>query len=148
MMDVIYMGNTLAGRQDPEPARCLPRQAHVSRRTHQAKINLSRKLELGRTALDAPFGTSCTSREPIWPTVSCGRQPASANFSVDDADEGAVWGGDQQVSDVALVHPLAGGVEVLVGSHGGWAGLHHLGGRGLLGGADPVGLAGSRPRCP
>src|SRR5258706_11738545 len=46
MMDVIYMGNTPAGRQDPEPARCLPRQAHVSRRTHQAKINLSRKLEL------------------------------------------------------------------------------------------------------
>src|SRR5713101_3471755 len=89
---------------------------------------------LGRTALDAPFGTSCTSREPIWPTVSCGRQPASANFSVDDADEGAVWGGDKQVSDVALVHPLAGGVGVLVGSHGGWAGLHHLGGRGLLGG--------------
>src|SRR5258706_15829095 len=48
MMDVIYMGNTPAGRQDPEPARCLPRQAHVSRRTHQAKINLSRKLELER----------------------------------------------------------------------------------------------------
>src|SRR5258707_10332398 len=47
MMDVIYMGNTLAGRQDPEPARPLPRQAHVSHRTHQAKINLSRKLELG-----------------------------------------------------------------------------------------------------
>src|SRR5260221_14283682 len=52
MMDVIYMGNTLAGRQDPEPARCLPRQAHVSRRTHQAKINLSRKLELG--VLESP----------------------------------------------------------------------------------------------
>src|SRR5258708_30537723 len=47
MMDVIYMGNTLAGRQDPEPARPLPRQAHVSHRTDQAKINLSRKLELG-----------------------------------------------------------------------------------------------------
>src|SRR5258706_15401300 len=56
MMDVIYMGNTPAGRQDPEPARCLPRQAHVSRRTHQAKINLSRKLELGiaRTAVPDP----------------------------------------------------------------------------------------------
>src|SRR5258706_15261903 len=52
MMDVIYMGNTLPGRQDPEPARCLPRQAHVSRRTHQAKINLSRKLELGTSRLE------------------------------------------------------------------------------------------------
>src|SRR5258706_7224735 len=101
-----------------------------------------------RTALDAPFGTSCTRREPIWPTVSCGRQPASANFSVDDADECAVWGGDQQVSDVALVHPLAGGVEVLVGSHGGSARLHHLGRRGLLGGADPVGSQGFDPRGP
>src|SRR5258707_8917951 len=54
MMDVIYMGNTPAGRQDPEPARCLPRQAHVSRRTHQAKINLSRKLELGPTSQLSP----------------------------------------------------------------------------------------------
>lgn len=52
---------------------------------------------------------------------------------------GAVWGGDQQVSDVVLVHPLAGGVEVLVRSHGGRAGLHHLGSRGLLASADPVG---------
>ncbi len=41
-------------------------------------------------------------------------QPASAVCGVHDAEEGAVWGGDQQVSDVVLVHPLAGGVEVLV----------------------------------
>jgi hypothetical protein len=47
--------------------------------------------------------------------------------------------GDQQVSDVVLVRLLAGGGEVLVGSHGGRAGLHHLGCRGLLAGADPVG---------
>src|SRR5258708_2612746 len=47
MMDVIYMGNTLAGGEEQEPARPLPRQGHVRHRTHQAKINLSRKLELG-----------------------------------------------------------------------------------------------------
>src|SRR6266851_2368116 len=58
MMDVIYMGNTLAGRQDPEPARCLPRQAHVSRRAHQAKINLSRKLELGAVGMATTTATS------------------------------------------------------------------------------------------
>jgi hypothetical protein len=40
---------------------------------------------------------------------------------------------------VVVVHPLAGGVEVFVGSHGGRAGLHHLGSRGMLGGADPAG---------
>jgi hypothetical protein len=38
-------------------------------------------------------------------------QPASAVCGVHDAEEGAVWGGDQQVSDVVLVHPLAGKVN-------------------------------------
>src|SRR5260370_41078635 len=74
---------------------------------------------------------ACISREPIWPTVSCGRQPASAVCSVHNAEEGAVWGGDQQASDVMLVHPLAGGVEDHVGSLRGAAGLHRLGSRGL-----------------